>query len=158
MKRIEVPHHSSSVNDLNGGIFLLGDSVTREEVIGSDGLSVWSTKAIGCLILQSLGYYAVGHTNTWKSFNPGRDIINARMAIDEHNLIALVTTYATPLPRHIYIDFFLQETGQSNPQRILYHRNTSTRISNGQPTSISDIANPLCYTLRARRQTPWNHS
>jgi hypothetical protein len=102
VKKIDVPYHSSWVNDLNGGIFLLGVTRDREKVTASNGLSVWGTKAISCLILQFLGYYAAGHTNTWKSFYDGRDIINARMAIDD-DLIALVTTYATPLPRHIIL-------------------------------------------------------
>jgi hypothetical protein len=88
VKQIDVPYHSSWVNDLNGGIFLLG-------VTASNGLSVWGTNAISCLILQTVGYYAAGHTDIWKNFNQGRCIINARMAIDEHGLIAIVTTYAT---------------------------------------------------------------
>jgi hypothetical protein len=97
VKRIDVPYHSSWVNDLNGGIFLLGVTRDRasEKVPASNGLSVWGTNAISCLILQTVGYYAAGRTNIWKSFNQGRDIINARMAIDEHGLIAIVTMYAT---------------------------------------------------------------
>ena len=106
MKTINVTHNSSWVNDLNTGIFLLGDSINREEVITSNGSLVRATRAISCLTLQSLGFYSVGHTNKWKSFNLGKDIIYARMAVDEHDLIALVTTFARPSPRHTHSDFF----------------------------------------------------
>jgi F-box domain len=95
MQRIDVPYHSSWVHDINGGIFLLGDTVDRQKVTASDSTQIWGTKAVGCLALQTLGFYTVGHTNTWKSFDPGRDVLNAGLAIEEHDLVALVTTYAS---------------------------------------------------------------
>jgi hypothetical protein len=89
---IDVPHHASRVHDLNGGIFLLGDSVTGEEVVSSNGSAIPATKAVNCLVLQSLEHFTVGLADIWKSFDLGRDILSARMAIQEHDLIALVTT------------------------------------------------------------------
>jgi hypothetical protein len=96
IKKMNLPYHASWVHDINGGIFLIGDTVERHKVIASDTHQIWGTKAVGCLALQSLGFYTVGYTNTWKKFYPRMDILNAGLAIDEHDLVALVTTYAAP--------------------------------------------------------------
>jgi F-box domain len=89
-QRFDIPHHASWVHDLNGDTFLLGDTVTDEKVDGPNGWEIWGTKAVGCLSLES------STTNTWKSFDVGNDIINATMAIHEHDLIALATMCAIP--------------------------------------------------------------
>jgi hypothetical protein len=92
----DIPHQASWVHDLNGDTFLLGDAVTGEKVIGPNGSEIWGTKAIGCLSLSSFERSTVGLASTWKSFNVGNDIINATMAIHEHDLIALATMCAIP--------------------------------------------------------------
>lgn len=125
IQKFEVPHHASWVHDLDDGIFLLGDSVTRQKVIASNTSSIWGTKAVSCFILRSLGYFNVGHTNTWKSFDPGRDILNAGMAIHEHDLIALVTTYAARFTI-TYLNYMLPAGGQ----KIQASTHTSSSRSN----------------------------
>jgi F-box domain len=97
IQQLDVPHHTTWVHDLNGDIFLLGDSVSRQEVIDSNGSSALGTDAVSCLALQSSRYFTnSGVADKWKSFDVGRDIINAAMAIREHDLIALATMYAIP--------------------------------------------------------------
>jgi hypothetical protein len=92
MQKVDVPHHASWVHDMSGGVFLLGDTVDRQTVIASNSNLIYSTKAVGCLELQSLESFIVGHPDTWKSFSPGmeRDILKAGLAI-EHDLITMAT-------------------------------------------------------------------
>jgi hypothetical protein len=80
-KTIEVPHHPSGIYDLTGGIYLLGDNLAPGE----------GTNAVNYVVLP--GANPNEAETKWPRIDVGRDIIDIGLALQEHDLIALITKY-----------------------------------------------------------------
>jgi hypothetical protein len=91
VEQIDVEHSSSLILELTGGVCVLGDSVTRETIIAPDLSTTWNTKALMSVVLPT--EEGAPSERTWNKItgNPGIDILDIGVAIQEHNLIALVT-------------------------------------------------------------------
>lgn len=86
-KRIRVTYNASWLHDLNEGVFFLGDT---QEPRDPDPSTI--TKRIKYYVLPSFRSPEVSHTTAWKNIDPGCEVLGVGTAIQEHDLIALVTT------------------------------------------------------------------
>lgn len=73
-KKIPLNHNPSGIYDMTGGIYLLGDQNRRTLHY--------------CVLPSSLS-----ESTTWSRINLDCDLIDAGLAIYEHDLIAIITTY-----------------------------------------------------------------
>ena|ERR1700722_13307407 len=80
---IDVRHNPSGIYDLTGGIFMLGDAMSRQ----------LDTKALMHVILPSEHDSALSERVVeWRRTDPKSSIIDIALAVQEHDLLAIVTT------------------------------------------------------------------
>jgi hypothetical protein len=94
--RREVPlqRKSTSIYDLTGGVYLLGDSRNGDLTSFRRPL----TTGLSYLTLPSLS----SHEPTWSRLDIKRNIIDIGLAIHEHDLIAIVTSFVTFFPTTVF--------------------------------------------------------
>lgn len=76
-KDVRVNHVTSGIYDLTGGVYLLGNT---------------SQRSVHYCVLPS----SQSDTVDWKAIKVDRSLIDIGLAIEEHNLIAIITTYVFP--------------------------------------------------------------
>lgn len=75
---IDIPHRPTGIYDLTGGLYLLGD-----------GIPV--TKGLNCVVLPSTESGPPLNELKWTRTSVGRKIVDVGLALQEHDLVAVVT-------------------------------------------------------------------
>ena len=84
-KVLPLRHHPSGIYDLTGGVLLLGERRHSEGTIGTE--SVHTVR-----LHSAFGDQATSPANKlWSHLDLGRPVIDVGLAIQEHDLIAIVT-------------------------------------------------------------------
>ncbi|RPD65264.1 hypothetical protein L226DRAFT_531145 [Lentinus tigrinus ALCF2SS1-7] len=107
-------HHPSGIYDLTGGVLLLGERKVTQSLVGTDNVhTVKLHSAFG-----RNGGDGPGSSSLWRKIDLGKQVIDVGLAIQEHDLIAIVTySYINEaqLWASIDIQLFEHSTGQPHP-------------------------------------------
>ncbi|KAH9896674.1 hypothetical protein C8Q73DRAFT_757040 [Cubamyces lactineus] len=111
-RSIALNHNPSGIYDLTGGTLLLGERRHGENLTGTD--------AVHTINLHSAFSYADAQDTRalWSNIDLGKQIIDVGLAIQEHDLIALVTysyVHEAQMIASVDIHLFKHSTGQPHP-------------------------------------------
>ncbi|TFK83621.1 hypothetical protein K466DRAFT_602712 [Polyporus arcularius HHB13444] len=145
---LPLSHHPSGIYDLTGGVLLLGERKVTQSLVGTD--NVHTVK------LHSVFGRGDGDrpdpNSLWRKIDLGKQVIDVGLAIQEHDLVAIVTySYINEAQLWASIDVHLIEhsTGQPHPaaaQPVIHFDNI--HYLPGHCSIMLEISgNSLCFLL-----------
>ncbi|CAK5271669.1 unnamed protein product [Mycena citricolor] len=148
---LTVPFPTTSIYDLAGDVFVLGDG-SGEMIDGRcTGVRVLRTRAAAAAAApQNEGPAEGVDEDVWRRINAGKPIIDFGLAVEEHDLIVMVTYVSVDQTRRqIDVSFFHFSTGAPHSQarqHVLPVQETDT--AHGPPSvSIEIVGENLAMSL-----------
>ncbi|CAK5271668.1 unnamed protein product [Mycena citricolor] len=147
---LTVPFPTTSIYDLAGDVFVLGDGCGEMVDGRCTGVRVLQTRVAAAAAAKSEGLVEGVDEDVWRRINAGKPIIDFGLAVEEHDLIAMVTYVSVDQTRRqIDVSFFHFSTGAPHSQarrHVLPVQETDT--AHGPPTvSIEIVGENLAMSL-----------
>ena len=84
---IPLNHHPSGIYDLTGGVLLLGERQANQSAVGTDNVHTVKLQSA----FDRHDDNKLSSDSLWQKIDVGRQVIDVGLAIQEHDLIAIVT-------------------------------------------------------------------